>query len=123
MKGDKVECPKCGKLIDHRGIKVHATFCKGKDGESMTEEMKDDKVAEIATVPEPVKAVKKFATETDIKKAIAHAEYRENEEEPEMEDDGEGEEEEESNPLLMICITVIAVAIVLGFFIFGRRPT
>lgn len=107
---EKITCQKCGRKIAKNGLKVHETFCKGNDGEPEMKEESVEQTKEVETKdPEPVKAIKK----------ATKIEQEEPEDDEEQEED---EEEEESNPLLMICITVIAVALILGFFIFGRRP-
>lgn len=109
---EKIPCPKCGKDIAKNGYKVHTTFCKGKDGEPMTEEPK-----EIATRPKADAVV--IDEIHDFPKKVSKVE--------EEEEFGEEvlrsmeEDDEESNPVLMICITVIVVAIMMGFVIFCRR--
>lgn len=109
---EKIPCPKCGKYIKKNGYKVHITFCKGKEGEIIMEEPKEDKVAEIATVPEPVKAVGKAAKVKEDSEEEIHLDI---EEEPEE------EEEEESNPLMMIVISVVVIAVLIGVFLIGKR--
>lgn len=44
-----VECPKCGKMIDNRGLTVHIKFCKGtNDNPNPAEQDKNESTKQCA---------------------------------------------------------------------------